>query len=274
MAIILGTADGWGAPAGTPYRLQEQPSTSEWFTHIRIGTRLSHAELDDDKRRPSDRNADGDISPDEVLAVSYMGSITELEVEQLYIPTQFYVQWEVSPYWGIETGWDHLKTDTWTYWDGHTDGSFFLSGLHLGVYGRYPNRTRFTPYVEAGITWFSTDFNAEEQWTVMMDDETYTEWMEAGSPAEWFDGRQQHLNTDDAFGTVVMAGCEMAITETLSLELFARYINVDVYAHWTNTQLVFSDENPDGVRQESTDNGIFRYPLTTTALGLGIQYSF
>ncbi|NQU39102.1 MAG: hypothetical protein HQ523_04035 [Lentisphaerae bacterium] len=261
-------------PTATPEYRTDTRTSGDWWEPMRVGLRVGYTSLDDHSRIPEDSNADGMISADEVLAVSYMGSITELDAEQWYLPTDLYVQWELSPYWGLELGWDHLKAKTSTYWDGHSDGSFFLSGPHLGLYAAYANRTRFTPYVQAGIVYYSARFNPEEQWTVLMDDEVYAEWLAAGSPETWFDGRQQRLEADDAYGTFMMAGCEIALTETLSLEAFFKCVEMEVYAHWQNSQLFFDEAHPNGERRDTLDNGFFRYPASTTLIGLGIQYRF
>jgi len=259
---------------GVPLTVLTPRPRARWLEHVNLGARTAYLFLDDDIRTPQDTNRDGEITANEVLAVSYMGSINQLEVDQWIIPSRLYAQIEFSRYCGLELGWEDYEVRTSTYWDGHSDGAFSLAGPLLGIYAKYANRTRFSPYVQAGVVWFGVNFSPDLRWTVMMDEETFQNWLAAGAPETWFDGVRQHLDTGDAIGTLLMAGCEVYLTESFSLEVFVRAIDVDVYGHWYNTRLFFEDGNPAGERRLSQENGTYRFPMSTTAFGLGIQYSF
>ena len=214
--------------------------------HARLGTRWLHVALLDDKRKPQDTNGDGAITDPEILAVSYMGSINQLDVVQDDWPDKVFAQWEFCRYVGVEVSYEHIQAKTVTYWDGHTDGTFDLQGPMFSLYGALPNRTPFTPRAGVGVGFLSTYFDYNPAWH--------------NAP-----GITQYLDTDDASALIFYVGCSARLVKHLSLDIYARQMNTHVDAHYYMT-------SPEGALLDN--RGWFNYPMENRAIGVGLRLEF
>jgi hypothetical protein len=217
--------------------------------HLKIGTRITHQILLDAERTPRDDNGDGTISGDELLRVSFLGSIYKFDVQQNYAPFSPYAQWLVTDNWGVEVGWEHLRAKTYTWWDGHTDGTFDLRGPVLALFAHYRNDTRFTPSAGIGLALLGTKFDHDPDWEVVRQGPLII---------------NQRIETSDTQGFALFAACEVDVTDNLAAEFYCRYLNVSFDGHYT---ISVGGNVID-------DRGITTYPMSSVCFGLGVSYAF
>ncbi len=171
---------------------------------------------------------------------SFYGSITELDAQQNYIPLKLFVDYKFTKYVGAEVTVDEIQADTITRSDGHNDGTVDMWGPIVSLFGRYPNSTRFIPYAGAGMVYFWSDFKEEESW-------------------KHGNGNDQTFDLDDSTGWVAYGGVSAKVTGRWFADLYVRHMDIDVdgthYNHGRNT-------------------GVFTFPMSNDAVGLGVRYIF
>jgi len=214
--------------------------------HVEIGSRWTHFSLHDDKRTPEDTNGNGEIDDDELLAVSFLGSIIELDPQNSDRLDRLFLQWSVNRYWGFELTYDEIRAKTYTFWDGHTDGTFELQGPILTVYGEVTMWNRITPRAGVGVAFFDGNFDHDPLWRHAA-------------------GLLQTMDTENSTGIVYLLGCEIALNAHWALDLYARHTDAHIDAHYTIAW-------EDGTVFD--DRGVTRFPMTNRAFGLGLVYSF
>lgn len=187
---------------------------------LEIGTRITHVVLLEDSRGEPNNG-------------SFVGSITMLKEDQDYLPTRFYVQYKITPCFGVGVSYDRVGAEAWDY--GGTDGTTVLSGPLLYLLGCYPNSTKFTPFCELGAAFYSAKFEESGGWGKV-------------------GGKEFVL--DNTQGFYLAAGCDWLLHEQFALDIYGRYMNVDVDG-------VF---NPDG------EDIIFT--MSNLTFGLGAKFIF
>ncbi len=194
------------------------PSPGFLSGHLAIGTRSRLIQLAD----PRD---------------AFLGSINRLDVEDQWAPRFPYVQWNFTPYVGIEAAWERFEVETiaTTTQNVHTDGAFEISGSVFCLFGRYPNRTPFTPTLGLGYAFIRAEFDMHPVWhngfSFNRLDE-YEAWRAAGSPAWPNDGYQRTISAGNTEGWVVTGGCEVRLCEHVAADLTVRYMDFEVPAHY------------------------------------------
>ena len=191
-----------------------------------IGARATTFELLDDTRGTPNNH-------------SFMGTITKLETEEDDTPNKLFAQYRLvkSPFW-IGVSYDHVRAKTMDY--GGTDGSADLTGFIPYAQARWENRTRLTPYLEAGMAFYEVDFDED---------------------SNWYAGGQRTVELDDRVtGVEIAGGVAFRVYKGLSLDFYARYMNVeDVTGTWYDFGEPFGD---------------VIFTLSHVAYGLGALYQF
>lgn len=176
---------------------------------------------------------------------SFIGSINRTTEDQDPAPFFVYVEYAISPYFGLGISYDQFKVVTLDSKGG--DGTFELSGPILYGFGRLENGSAFTPFAELGVAFYSVDFDPRDEWTFF-----------GGSPTP-----VNRLETDNTTGFVVAGGVDIEIIEHLSANIYLRYVNVDFDVD--NFFIPFSNTQP-------VSKGTF--PGDHFAYGIGLKYTF
>jgi outer membrane protein W len=190
---------------------------------LEIGTRATYFMLLEDERGEPFHN-------------SFVGSITILKEDEDYLPIKLFAQYLINPMVGLGLSYDEFGSEAWDY--GGTDGTTVLSGPLLYVLGRYPNSTAFTPFCEAGVALYSAKFEED---------------------AGWGKSNNKEFVLDDPMGIYVAVGCDWQVYENWSVDIYSRYMNVDVDGVYMM----------NGERQED-----IIFTTSYLALGLGVKYAF
>jgi len=198
---------------------------------LRVGTRVLWYSLTDTE---SGEEFDG----------SFIGSLNRTTEDQDPAPVYFYAEYSITPYFGIGVSYDQFKVVTLD--SGGGDGTFELDGPILYGFGRFENGSAFTPFLELGVAFYGIDFDAKPEWT-------------------FGNGNfvRNRFETEDSTGFVVGGGLDIEIIEHLSVNLYLRYVSVDI-----DVDYVFTP-NP---QTERITQGTF--PGDHFAYGLGIAYTF
>jgi len=167
---------------------------------------------------------------------SFVGSITTLKEDQNFVPSRLFVQYKISPFFGIGGSYDRFGAEAWD--EGGTDGTAMLSGPLLYLLGCYPNATAFSPFCEIGTAFYSAKFRNSSTWGT--------------------EGNKM-MNLNNTHGYYGALGCDIEVRKQWAINIYGRYMNVDV----------------DGVfmlNGKKREDIIF----TTSHLdfGLGVKYSF
>jgi len=171
---------------------------------------------------------------------SYLGSLNEIHEHQNYAPVKAYVQYKFSPYGGLGIAYDQFKVATGMSPSGEEsgDGTFELQGAYIYLLGAFENESRFTPYAELGVAFYSVDFNAKEWWT---------------------EGGRRVFNPENATGIALAIGCDVQVYKQWSVDLYLRYMDVDV-----DVDYVFD-------RKYHT---VGTFEVSHYDYGIGVKYSF
>lgn len=208
---------------------------------------------------------------------SFLGSIDSLDAKGDNIPNKLFVDWYFTPRYGIEVTWDRVEAATITTDDGHCDGSIVLAGPIITVFERRRidmmirgRALTLTPYAGMGLAILNGSFEHTGWWhhgfsadTWQDAERSYNEWVAEGSPPWPNDGYQRTMNFDDTMGFVLTAGCAAEVAEKLSIDLYLRYMDVDVDDEYTLSSYgeVFQTEK-------------VTFPMSNYAFGLGVRYAF
>lgn len=243
----------WVATTGTVLKKSALKMQDVLSGHLKIGVDYLYVDLQDDDRGIND---------------SFLGSITKLKERQPDTLLWPFLQWNVTDYFGAEVRWFSLEAKTITYWDGHSDGSFELEGPVYAIYGRYPNRTLFTPSVGFGMTVLDVRFSHNPVWHNGFGgenrDQNYANWVAAGRPSWPNGGYRRTLSPEDTVGVVVRAAVEATFFEYVSAWVSAQYMETDVETRYT---LSWYGEVRD-------DRGTFTFPMDSLSYGFGVSVNF
>jgi hypothetical protein len=166
---------------------------------LSIGARMTHFWLEDD-RRATDHGYDN-LN----LAGNFLGSLWGLDARQHYFPNPF-LEYRVVSAFGVGVAYDQERAKTLDWGDAAQtitvgDGDVEIRGLQYYVFGRFRNRTRITPYVNAGFARYWSRFYVSPDWALP--------------------GR--HFEVDDTDGWFVSGGGDIALTRHLGLDALYRH---------------------------------------------------
>jgi outer membrane protein W len=215
-------------------------SSESALAGLEIGTRLIHVELQNDKQgRGIQINGD--------WGGTYLGSINYIDEDQDYAPTRLYLQYFFHDYVGVGVSYDNVEAETAEDRSAlglpnlPGDGNIGVRGPILYVVGRYPNESAFTPFAEIGVAFYNAYFDEDPNWS---------------------DGGLRRMDPEDTEALVVAVGCDYALTENLSVNVYLRAVeNADVDIAW------YRRGDPEPQRSGS-------FPLDYYGAGVGIKYAF
>lgn len=223
---------------------------------LEIGLRYSYIQLKEDTKG----DPDGDNN-------YFLGSINELEEAQStrLLP---YARYLFTPYFGVELSYDKMRmiTRKANASSEDTDGSIKISGPALAVLGQYPNASRFTPYGEVGILFAKGGFDHADWWHNGFPEygQAFFDWQAMGEPPWPNNGYRRNISISDETATFLAGGCSVRLADHWSLDVQARYLMLDVDAHYT---LSFHGTVRD-------DRGFYTFPLDSWTYQLGLKYTF
>tara|TARA_R100000027_G_scaffold48943_1_gene37530 strand:+ start:7445 stop:8413 length:969 start_codon:yes stop_codon:yes gene_type:complete len=217
-----------------PVPLKKKDSFYDKYLHDRLtlGTRVLWYSLTDTE---SGEEFDG----------SFIGSLNRTTEDQNPAPIYFYAEYAITPYFGFGMSYDQFKIVTLD--SGGGDGSFELDGPILYGFGRFENGSAFTPFLEVGIAFYGVDFSPKDEWT-------------------YSDGGTTVINrfdVDNSTGFVLGGGLDIAIIEHLSVNLYLRYVSVDVDVDYYFTPA-----------SNTTPSASGSFPGDHFSYGLGVAYTF
>jgi opacity protein-like surface antigen len=250
-ALILGILNSFAPSAESAEQPQSKPDddwTKTFFTDyihekLEIGTRFSYRYL---------TNADSGHQGGTYGSGTYLGTIYGLDEEQDYLPNKFFLAYYFNHYLGLELAYDSIEAETvaWNTSTGSkkTDGNVTLSGPTVSLIAKYPNTTRFTPYLGLGLGFFSGDFDRDSAWA-------YSDWGTSD--------RNRYMIVDDVTALFVNAGFIWKFNQNWYIDTSLQYLHADPDA----TFYGYTDDVCDTVQTG-------HFPLDNVSLRLGIGYSF
>lgn len=205
-----------------------------------IGTRVIYTELQNDKQgRGTQINGD--------WGGSYLGSLNYIDEEQDYVPSRLYVQYFFGEYLGAGLSYDKIEAQTGERDrggdpnnDGPGDGIVGGEGPLLYLVCRVPNKSIFVPFAEAGVAYYFSYFDEND----------------------WSDGGRRFMKTDDTAALVLAIGCDVKLTENLSINAYLRTVE--------NADIDIESWRRDADDPERTGS----FPLDYYGVGLGVKYAF
>jgi opacity protein-like surface antigen len=177
------------------------------------GARIPHSWLAED-RRSGPNGYDNSNKKG-----NFLGSLWGLDPQQSWVPYP-YVEYRVVAAFGLGAAYDQLtvKTLDWANPE-HTltagDGDLRTRGAQVYAFARYANRTRFTPYVQLGWAFYSSQFLESPGWAApgrYFEVSGTNGWLvTAGARAALWrglavDASYQHLHLDDVSAIAHLAG--------------------------------------------------------------------
>ncbi len=207
---------------------------------LSIGIRASHFIFTEPSEKTYDENGN--------LAGGYTWGIStyDLEERQKYIPYP-YVLYKFTPYVALQIARERIEGRAWTLDrnDPHYNGNMILSGPSFTLLGRFPNRTRFTPYGGIGFARLDARFQ------------------EGGS---WSGGGRRIMRAEDTTGyiytigsSVSAEGTSLAILDNIELDLSVTYMRAESDASYR-------------LLPETSDRADWTWPADTVLVQLGIRY--
>jgi opacity protein-like surface antigen len=196
---------------------------------LEIGARTAHFDLRDSTRTAPNY---------------FLGGLDEFIEEQGYVPLPF-VNIRFNPYLAVGVGYGTLRAKTWSRPDiegeiGHSDGTIDASGPTVSGQLRFPNRSRYTPFLEVGLLIYQSYFDHSDAWRNARGD------------------RNSHLiDIDDQYGYRLGVGCDIDLNEDWSLLVMIERASLEIDA----TYYLYGD-----VWDEVT------LPLDHMNYGIGVKY--
>lgn len=172
---------------------------------------------------------------------SFIGSIYKIKADQDFASLNPYIQLDAllgQVDVGIGVGYDAF--DVATVDSGGGDGDIELRNWMIYLTAGWPNQTRFKPFGEIGLFASQNKFNPIPSW--------------------YADGRREFV-LDNERSIYIAGGCDIAIYENWSLNLYARYADFDIQGVY----IFRGDDRPPTP---------FYFTLEHLAYGLGAQYRF
>jgi opacity protein-like surface antigen len=184
-----------------PANVAETPSQSWNNTSWQVGTRYTEVQLQD-----KSRGTPGDGS--------FFGTITGITEEQDGWPNKAYVQYRLfkSPVW-LGVSYDHVTARTMDDSNGDGvadlgggDGSEEIQGVIPYLQAAWDNKSRFSPYVQAGLGFYQAEFK----------------------PNSWGNNGQRFVEAkSNVTGVELAGGLNIRLYKNLSADIFAKYMKVD-----------------------------------------------
>jgi outer membrane protein W len=222
--------------------------------HLEVGTRITVFNLID-KERSSESEA------------SFLGRIRKLEEDPDYLPTKLFAAWMFNPNVGLELSLDRMSMETFNRSEDDFDvfiagdGTLDVSAICLTLFGRYVNESVFAPYGGAGLAYLWGDFNEDAWWFYNYPDEaTY---VAAGSPQQANKGFTREISLDSSLGYLGVLGTAVALTDSWSLDLYARLLIGTLDAKFRKERKGSEVTGDDG-----------EFPVDSWTLGAGVRYAF
>ena len=194
---------------------------------------------------------------------TFLGTIYALDESQNSAPIRPFISYDISKYFSLELAYDYQKAKTLSASGtvDKSDGDIIMQGPTLSVLGRYPNPTAFTPYLGAGIGFYSADFDESAHWALGYPNEvTYTS---LGSPSTLFNGRSRYMDMDSAAVLLISAGTACALSPSWFLDLSVQYFRQDIDATFYGYTNGVLDTEVRG-----------SFPMDNLSLRVGIGYRF
>lgn len=220
----------------------QEPVEKSALSGLEIGTRILYVTLDEDTRNGT-LIPTGDPSRPTAYVNRFLGTINQLDVEQEYAPIRLYLQYFLSEHVGVGVSYDRLEVDTRD--ESGSDGILKMDGPILYGIARKAFGNGATPFAELGIGIYGTSYDPDPNW------------QNAGPR-----GRRV-MDTEDPVAFVIGLGVDYNVTETLSLNLYARAVlnaTVDAEAYYS--------KNPGNPFAEG------EFPLDYYGFGIGVKYAF
>lgn len=220
----------WAAQAAQPEANADAAQGDSIWNGLEIGTRSIHVELREDSRGTGTRTRED----------NFLGSIDMLDAEQDYAPTRLYAQYFFLDFLGIGASYDKVEADAAD--EGGSDGIVGVDGPIFYLVGRYLNDSAFTPFAEVGMAYYHAYFEESK---------------------DWADGGARYMDVESTEALVLALGCDYAVTDNLSINLYARLVDGA-----TLDGKHFNSDNPSRPRQVGDFN------LDYFGAGLGLKYAF
>jgi outer membrane protein W len=194
---------------------------------------------------------------------TFLGTIYALDQSQDLAPLRPFIACNVTKHIGIELAFDHEEADTLAA-SGSTDksdGKLSLEGLTLTLIGKYPNSSRFTPYLGVGLGFFAADFKESAHWALGYPNEkTY---IALGSPSNLYNDRSRRMDIENVGTLVICLGTMYRMQPSWLIDLSAQYFKTDVDAVFYGSTGGVLDTEQYG-----------EFPLDNVAIRLGLVYQF
>jgi hypothetical protein len=225
---------------------------------IELGLGLTYTQLRQTTRR--DYNEAGEFTG------GFLGSIDRLHVEQSCVLAPLLrVKW--NEHVGIQIGYTAFGAKTATFWDGHSDGSFRLSGPTFELYARSKSASDFSPYAAVGVAVLSAGFRHDELWHngfSPRNPQAYRDWVAEGRPTWPNNGYRRTIVAEDAVAVLLSGGCMYRMTDKWLIDFSARYMKVDIDANYYLSSY-------GSITQ---DRGVYSIPMSNVSLTLSLVYDF
>lgn len=195
--------------------------------HLALGVRfLNHWLLSPKKGKPFQH--------------SFIGSINRLDMHNSFLPSPYVrVSAPVGPLAaGLEFSYTRFHISTRD--NGGGDGAIDSDAFFLLALAEIPNVSIFTPYVQLGAAYAANEFDP------------------IGS---WSSDNRRKFELDDSVAFVAALGCSCALTDSILLDLYARYMDYDIDGKY----IYRGDSRPDTPFTFTTEN---------VSVGLGLSYVF
>lgn len=171
-------------------------------------------------------------------------SMDVLQERQVLRPNLF-GRYRFNRYLALEAGWESMSANVITYWDNHRDGIVNIEGTALMLVGRYPNETRYTPFLGAGWAALNSNFSMEEK-------------IHQGR------GFTREISVENTQAFLCSAGCDVKLKHRFVLNATLRYLYADVNGQF---HILWGDDT-------ITNQFYFDLPMSNIAAQLGIAYAF
>jgi len=185
--------------------LAEEDFYSSYIMYkLEVGTRMTRISLLDSSRGEPNNG-------------SFMGTSTQLQESQNYFPAKLFAQYRITQQFGAGIGYDRFSFTVGDWGvegagTGGSDGKATLSGPLFYAMGRYPNSTKFTPFCELGLAFYSASFSAD---------------------ANWASTNDKGVSLGGTSGIYLAGGCAYEINEQFLVDLYMRYMKIsDVNGEW------------------------------------------
>lgn len=223
---------------------------------LHIGTRLSYQYLTD-----SDSGAKGGTYGEG----TFLGTIYALDEVQQPLPVNFFASYFFTNHLGVELAYDSVEAETMATSIGYdgikSDGNVSMAGPTLSLVARYPNNSRFTPYLSIGLGYYFGDFEEEAHWALGYSDPSVYEAL--GSPHTNYNGKSRIMKVEDEIGIVMAAGCGYRLTEHFSLDLSVSYTSLETDATFYGYEYGILVTEQEG-----------NFPVDNLAIRAGLTYTF